>query len=129
MARIYPLALGKNTEFFYLSTGTRHGLRHQYRDSLRVIREENLIIGDAPRATWVIERSSDGQSGNSFHGTETIWIDKQLGITLKRELGGSNLGERIRAYTVSQGGFNIRSEHHRCPERFTVVRWQFRDFG
>jgi hypothetical protein len=27
------------------------------------------------------------------------------------------------------GGFNIRSEHHRCPERFTVVRWQFRDFG
>jgi hypothetical protein len=34
-----------------------------------------------------------------------------------------------RLYSISEGGFNIRNEHHRCPERFTVVRWQFRDFG
>ena len=27
------------------------------------------------------------------------------------------------------GGFEFRSEHQRCPERFTVVRWRFRDVG
>jgi hypothetical protein len=27
------------------------------------------------------------------------------------------------------GGFEFHSEHQRCPERFTVVRWQFRDVG
>jgi len=27
------------------------------------------------------------------------------------------------------GGFEFRSEHQRCPERSTVVRWQFRDVG
>ena len=82
---------------------------------------------------------SNGINGNitieSNQEVSAPWLAK---LGFKQQLGESkNSLKKFQVPTnpkndlkfFSKGGFNIRSEHHRCPERFTVVRWQFRDFG
>jgi hypothetical protein len=106
MEQLYPLAVGKNTNFFYVTTGSNGSSQFQYQDSFNVLRQESLTINNEARAAWVIERRQVGQAGNNFNGSETLWIDQQIGITLKREIGAMSGTTSSRSFTVSQINLN-----------------------
>jgi hypothetical protein len=57
-----------------------------YRETWRVIRREQIQVGQQARASIVISRTQEGMMNNTFLGTITIWIDEQTGAPIRERV-------------------------------------------
>jgi hypothetical protein len=84
LAALWPAVPGGSASFQRASGGG--GTPQQWRESFRVTRREQLVIGGEARDTLVIARSIQGMVFNTHSSTELYWLDVETGIALKREV-------------------------------------------